>query len=401
MEIQKALDFKTYLGEKLYNIFTTYIRESKYTNANYISDGLSDDAIFKRAQEFMEIARKELIKSSYYQHNIHTNMYNLLLMDEFSPIVNYFELGNWIRVKAGEDIYRLRLVSYEIDFDNLNTINTTFSDVTISADGMNDVHDILKQASSMAHTYAYVSKQASNGCKAETTIEKIRTEGLDSALYQIKNSDSEEITFGKNGILARSYDDISDTYSDKQLLITHNILAYTTDQFRSVKCALGEMKLTVDGKTTYEYGLNSDFCVSSKIIAGNIYSANYSSTNLKGTRFNLDNGTFTLADGKIVFDGDKLKLRGIEIDWTTTNESTNMWESINANSAGIREESERAINAEDTLSARVTLNKNNISLETQRAAGAESKLGSKIDLTAEELRLEAKDTKKVLKVQFH
>lgn len=375
IEIQKTLDFEKYLGDELYKIFTTYIRESKYTNSNYVSDGLSDDKIFELAQEFIQAANEELVKSSYYQHSIRSNMYNLLLMDDFSPIVDHFEVGNWIRVKVDETIYFLRLISYEIDFDNLKTINTVFSDVTLSADGMNDVHSILKQASSMSSTYSYVSRQASDGKSADRTIEKIREEGLNSALYEIKNSDSEEITFGKNGLIAKSYDDISNSYSDEQLMITHNLLAYSTDGFKSVKSALGKMKLTIDGNTTYEYGLNSDFCISSKIIAGNIYSENYSSSHTKGTRFNLDDGTFTLADGKIVFDGDKLNLRDITIDWNTTNESENMWSSINANAQSITLEGQRAIEAENNLSA-------------------------KFALTAQEIRAEVNDTKEGLQSQI-
>ena len=374
-EIQKTLDFKKYIGEDSYKVFTTYIREDKYVNSNYISDGLSDDGIFKRAQEFIEKAQQELITASTYQHSIRTNLYNLLLLEEFAPIVDHFELGNWIRVQADEEIYRLRLISYEIDFDDLTKLNTEFSDVTKTAEGMFDTADILKQADSMAKSYSYVATQASNGHKAEMTLDDMRKEGLDSALYAIKNADSEEITFGKNGLLARSYDDITDSYSDEQLILTHNILAYTTDGMRSIRAALGKMKLTVDGSTHYEYGLNADFCISSKIIAGNIYSANYSSTAVKGTRLNLDNGTFTIADGKIVFDGNKLKIKGVEIDWSTTNESANMWASINANASSIAS-------------------------EIARATGAENVLSTSITQTADQLRLEAKNIKEGLEASI-
>jgi len=397
-EIQDALDFRKYLGEDLYRLFTTYIREDTYSNANYISDGLSDDEIFKKAQEFLETARRELIQASHCQRSIQANLYNLLLLEEFAPIAEHFELGSWIRVKADEKIYRLRLVSYEIDFDSLGTIHTEFSDALQTADGMTDVQDILSQAGSMASTYSYVARQASVGCDADRTIEKMRQEGLDSALYQIKNSDSEEIVFGKNGLIASSYDDISDSYSDKKLIITHNVLGFTTDNFRTMKSALGEMKISLDGTMSMEYGLNADFCISSKIIAGNIYSADYSSAPPRGTRFNLDDGTFTLADGKIAFDGNSLKIKDAEIDWSTTNESPDVWAGINANSQSITAEIKRAGTAEGALSTQVTQNANQIVLKADANGnlvavklGADPSTGSKFSVNADNISLSAND----------
>ncbi|MCI8527739.1 MAG: hypothetical protein HFH82_01060 [Lachnospiraceae bacterium] len=405
LEIQQTLDFKKYLGENLYGIFTTYIRESKYTNSNYISDGLSDEKIFERALEFIEIARKELIKSSYYQHSIRTNLYNLLLMEEFSPIVNKFQLGNFIRVRVDEEIYRLRLVSYEIDFDNLGTLNTEFSDMTKTAHGSNDIHDILKQASSIASTYSYVSKQASNGNSAQNTLTDLKTNGLNSALMNIKNNSNEEIIIDNNGLTAKSYDDITDSYSPEQLVITHNILAYSDDDFRTVKCALGKHAYYkfVDDVLVQDnaYGLTADFVTAgningSQIIAGQIYSVNYSSVHHKGTHLNLDDGTLTFADGKIVYDGKVLKLKGIDIDWSTTNEPSDMWTSINANTEGIKLEAKRAFDAEEELSGRINVNSDAITLEVKRASDAENSLSTKVTQTAKEIRTEMKDTKEGL-----
>ena len=387
--IQKKLDFQDYIGTDLYHIFTTYARESRYSNSNYISDGLSEDEIFKKAQEFVERAQRELEAASCPRHSIRANLYNLLLLEDFAPIVDHFELGSWIRVQADDRIYRLRLISYEIDFDSLSRINTEFSDVTRTAEGISDAADILKQADSIAKTYSTVSKQASEGLEAEKTLEGLRKEGLDSALYAIKNADSEEITLGKNGLLARSYDDITDTYSDEQLILTHNILAYTTDGMRTIRSALGKMKLTVDGRTDYEYGLNADFCLSSKIIAGNIYSANYSSAAVKGTRLNLNDGTFTFADGKVVFDGNKLKLKGVEIDWNTTNESTTMWAGINANTQAIRTEASRATEAEGTLRTSLTQTADTLRLE---ADNMKKGLEASLSLTAGAIRTEVSQT---------
>ena len=54
-EIQKILDFKTYMGDD-YATYCLYRREQKYTNSNYISDGLSNTELIDRAKEFIEAA---------------------------------------------------------------------------------------------------------------------------------------------------------------------------------------------------------------------------------------------------------------------------------------------------------------------------------------------------------
>ena len=127
-EIQAELNFEKYLGTDLYGEYCLYRREDTYQNDNYICDGLEDQEIIDRAKEFLEVAKKELVKSATMQHSISTNLYNLLLIPEFKPILNSFEVGNWIRVRVDGNIFKLRLIQYEISFSSLNTINVDFSD---------------------------------------------------------------------------------------------------------------------------------------------------------------------------------------------------------------------------------------------------------------------------------
>lgn len=309
-EIQSVLNFEKYLGDELYKEFCSYKREQTYSNSNYISDGLDNAGVIKKAQEFIDIAKKELITSSTYQHKISSTLYNLLLIKEFQPLVDKFKLGNWIRIQVDDTIFRLMLIGFKIDFSSLQTISVTFSDVTKTKDGYNDITSILSQAKDMSGSYSYVSKQASQGENAGQTLNKLREEGLNTALYSIKNADSQEVVLDKFGITCRNYDDISDTYGQEELKIIHNLLVFTDDGWKTARSAIGKQKITIDGVTTYKYGVNSDFVLSGCIVAGNIYSANYSSASKKGTQINLNDGTFTFADGALIWDGKSLKIGG-------------------------------------------------------------------------------------------
>lgn len=324
-EIQKILNFEAYLGEELYSIFCSYRREDTYSNDNYISDGLDNAGTFDKAKDFIQKAKEELYKAAMRQHSISSTLHNLLVMPEFEVIIDKFELGNWIRIRVDETIYRLRLISYEINFSDIQTLNVEFSDVTRQIGCVSDIQSILDSAQQMATSYSSVSKQAEKGEFAQRTFDQMKEEGLDSALIQINNNTNEEITYGKHGLLARSYDDMIDDYDPEQLKITHNILCFTDNNWKSVKCALGKhdyYKYDNNGNLIKDtaYGLTSDFVTAgyingSQIIGGEIYSTNYSPTKKTGSHINLLDGTFSFAGGKIKYDGNIVKLNGVSLQW--------------------------------------------------------------------------------------
>jgi len=243
----RVVSGKTYYKHSydLYYIYTTYIREDTYSNANYISTDLDNNQLFENAGRFLELAKDELHKSATYQHSISTNINNLVAIPEFKPLLEHFELGNWIRVREDETIYRLRLISYSIDFDNIQQLDTEFSDVTITADGLNDINSILNQATSMASSYSYVQQQAADGADVMYNyIDDWVDNGLNSALIRINNNTDEDISIDNAGITAKTYDDVHDEYGQEQLKITHNLIAFTENNWETVSTALGKFNMT-------------------------------------------------------------------------------------------------------------------------------------------------------------
>lgn len=417
-EIQKALNFEAYLGEELFTEFCSYRREDEYNNSNFISDGLDNAEMIQNARDFLDTAKKELIKAATRQHSISTTLYNLLVMPEFKELVKKFSLGNFIRVRAGKDIYRLRLVSYTINFSDMQTIAVEFSDMTKTADGMNDVESLVKSAQSMATNFSYISKQAEKGQKANEVVVDFVEEGLNSANVAISNNTNEEVIYDKNGILCRTYDDIEGTYSPEQLRITHNIMCYTKDNWRNVVSSFGKHNyykfvkkdpnsIEVLVKDT-DYGLTSQFVAagfvySSQIISGDIYSKNYSST--AGTHMNLEDGSFNFGH-KIIYDApsNKMTMKGVDIEWSSSttpkigdidglsNTLSTQSASITANSNAITAEVKRATEAEGSLSSRITVNANSITSEVTRAKGVEEKLSTSITQNANNIALKVSKT---------
>ena len=328
-EIQINLNFEEYLGNDLWLEFCSYRREDKYSNDNYISDGLNNAELFEKALEFIEVAENEIYKSSELQHSISTTLNNLLAIPKFKPLVESFSVGNWIRVRIDDNVYKLRLLKYDISFGDFDNIPVEFSDVTKIKNGITDVESILSQASSMATSYDSVQKQAKQGNDAQGTIDKWLTNGLNTALVQIQNNDSEDIIITKNGLLGRSYSDITETYSPEQIKLTHNIIAYTDDNWKSVRQAIGKHDYVLydegQGKFVDKtgYGVSANFLTAgvvsgSQIIGGDVYSDNYSVTDKTGSYLNLRDGTFSFGGGSLRYEGGKLLISSPDIPTTET-----------------------------------------------------------------------------------
>lgn len=239
-KVQAELDFKSIIGESLWEEFCSYRRESVYKNDNYISDGLSDTELFKRALEFLENAKKEIYKSAMLQHTISTTLKNLLVMKEFSPLIDCFEVGNWLRIRVDDKVYKLRLIEYEINFDDLDHINVDFSDVINTADGITDLDSILKQAVSISSSFNTVVKQADDGDKSFKQLNDWVDKGLNVTNQKIVSSaDNQTQVWDRHGMLFREYDEFSDTYSDIQLKIINSTMVITDDNWQTVKTAVG------------------------------------------------------------------------------------------------------------------------------------------------------------------
>ncbi len=240
-KIQDELNFEQYLGDKLLMEFAAYRREDVLKNTNFVSDGLDNTALFSLASEFIETAKKEIIKSATLQHSISASLRNLLVMREFAPITDYFELGNWIKVCVDSKVYKLRLIYYEIDFDDMNNIEIEFSDVKEMSNYVDDAKSLMEQMSSMATSYGAVMRQAKKGDDSNKKLANWVDDGLSLTKMKIVDSaDNQNITWDNHGLLCTEYLPITDSYDEKQLKIINRGLYLTDDNWRTSKAGIGD-----------------------------------------------------------------------------------------------------------------------------------------------------------------
>lgn len=313
--IASKLDLKTYLGDVLWAEFCSFRRDDEYNNDNFISDGLTDVELVSHANEFLQKAEREIIKSATLQHSISCDLSNFLLLKEqndllkqdihynseeyriwinnnlysintnsmFSSLLEGFDVGNWIRIEVDSNIYKLRLTDYEIDYEGLDTLDVNFSDVIYGAGYMSDTQSILSQAKSIATSYSSTVTQANKGSKAEQQITDFVTNGLYLTNKKIVNSaDNQNILIDESGLLMREKNEYGDDYSLEQTKVINHGIYYTNDGWESVEAALGRFTYLdpESGKYVDGYGVIANTIVGS-IILGNEVGIYNSSGSLK------------------------------------------------------------------------------------------------------------------------
>ena len=280
--IQAALNFENYLGSELWLEFLAFRREDTYQNDNYISDGLDNSQLFQMAQTFLETASKELYKSAEMQHSISASLKNLFGIQKLQPWANNFEVGNWMRIKTDDQIYKLRLLEYQIDFDNFDMLSSVqFSDVLKVHTGMSDVQSILSQATSMATSYDSVKRQANKGEKSNEILDGWFNNGLDATTTKIiSGTNGQTQTWDEHGMLFRQYDPITGVYNPSQMKIINDVLALTTDNWQTTKTAIGHFYYNdpATGGLKEAYGVNGETIVGRLLIGQELGIYNSSGT---------------------------------------------------------------------------------------------------------------------------
>lgn len=290
--VKKDLNFEKYLGD-LWPVFCSYLREDTYQNSNYISVGLSSQEIIERAKELWEAANRELEKASHTQYTISTTLDNLLQIPAFSPLTKYFQVGNWIHVAFDDEVYRLRLLSYQINFDELQTIEVEFSTVVHHGGSFSDVKDVIDSARTISGSYNAVTNQVQKTADAARYVNEWVKDGLNATMTKYVNDPfTQDIVIDKNGILCRAYDDLKEDYDPHQVRIIKNGLYFSSDGWETIHTGIGRISYhdPVKNEDVDNYGIIANTVVG-RLVLGEFLG-------------------FANADGSMQFDENGLSVKG-------------------------------------------------------------------------------------------
>lgn len=274
LNFQKFLEEHSTADRSLWNLFCSYRREDTYQNQHYISNGLSNSQLMENACKLVEAAQKELYKAGTMQYSVNASMNNLLALKEFEPIAEDFTCGNWIRLGVEDKIYYLRLLSYQIHFDDFLQIDVEFSTVEKIWSGISDVESILSSASSVSGSYSATISQVRHSAASSKYVDDWVQKGLDATKTQIvDNAENQKIIIDQTGILCCQFDDITETRDPNQIRIIGNGLYTTHDNWNTMDAGIGTFIYNdpENGFTeTKGYGIIADTVVGSLILGENL-----------------------------------------------------------------------------------------------------------------------------------
>ena len=293
-KIQTDLYIRNNFTDENYKELCSFIREDVYENSNYTSDNIVDNTrLLETARKFVDRAKQQLAIACVPQISITATVSSLLVQSEIpnEELFDDFAIGNYIRVSIDDTVYKLRIIGIKYDFENLEKVEVTFSNVTKSLFGaMSDIQSILQQASSMATSFSSVAKQAENGQSAARKFEYIKKEGLDSSLGAVKAAKNQEIVVDDHGILCRYYNKWLNQYDDRQLKIINQNIVMTDDAWENAKLAIGLGQYNGEAK----WGVWADMLVGDLIITKDLKVIN-------------DGNTVELNKDGLVLDGGAIK----------------------------------------------------------------------------------------------
>lgn len=170
--INNALNLQTYLGTSLWNELITFRREEEQSDGNFISTGLTNAQLIQNAKDFYDQIEQNIEKLNETQYSVSCTLKDLMLLlsDEYSDRVPEFDVGNWLRIQADEKIYKLQLISYEIDFSDLTNIQVEFSDAKRSN---NTFKTLIKNTKNTKNSLTDVSKKVTRNATASNIVYNI------------------------------------------------------------------------------------------------------------------------------------------------------------------------------------------------------------------------------------
>lgn len=300
------------VDKKLYSELCSYIREDVYQNSNYISDGLTGNFdLINKCKELLEKAKQELAKACVSQHTLSGDIHSFVAYSELNsndfPIQNVydkFRLGNFMRYFCDDKMYKLRLSSEEFIWnDDSCELNVEFTDVVRFSNGeISDLTSLVQSVNGLATSFNSVKSQVNKADQVSKDFQKIKDEGLQSALSNVLSASNIDVQIDERGILLRKYDYDLEDYSPYQMKLINRNIVMTKDNWKSASLAIGLGNYNGEPK----YGIWADLLFGDLIVGNELIIKNKNK-----------NG-----ESSVVIDGDGITIKNGNISWDKVNAPT-------------------------------------------------------------------------------
>lgn len=289
--LQSDLDMDKWFTEEEWKELDCYIKEDTYENDNFIVTDQEND--FERldiTRQLFEKAKKDLNKWCRPQYQYSTTLNNLLSIPEFKELKRQFARGNFIYLNTNHNkVVKLRMISFKVDFSNLDSIDVTFSDAIRVNDAYDDMSSIISQATSITSSFKFNKSQYDKSVKSSNWVDDLRKYGLDVATVAIKDSKGMSPTIDDTGLTLKKWNDERNDYDPEQIKMIENMIVFTDSAFQDTSTmVVGKIPL---GNDQYVWGINAQALVADILIGKYLHIENESGT------YKFEDEGFTASNG--------------------------------------------------------------------------------------------------------
>ena len=287
--VQAQLDMDEWFTLDEWKSLDCYVVEETYDNDNFITtDNTTDTERFDIERQLYETAWKDLSKKCRPQYQYTSTLSNVLTIPQFKGFLQYFQLGNFIRMATDYDtVIKLRLISFTVDYNDTSKIDVTFSDAIRVHDIYEDASSIQAQANSAAMSFQFNKDQYDKSVNESNFVAEMRKYGLDVATTQIYNATDQSQTWDSTGMTFRKWNDERQDFDPEMIKIINNMMVFLDGD--GARMAIGKISLP-NGNSCY--GINCELLVNKLTMSENVWIENNSGT------YKFDDAGFIASSGK-------------------------------------------------------------------------------------------------------
>lgn len=298
----KTLSFESNFTEDELAQLQYYINGAVYENANFIYTSVMSEADkIDISQQLYDQGMKEFKKFSQAQYQYDCDISAFMFNKDYRDFTDAMKLGGLVNLELEDNIWVTpKLIQVTIDYDNPSNTTCVLSDSFRLSGGVYDFADGYTQtvkASRKTSLSASKWDEPSNSGLYNKISEYI-TNALNLTNQEIINADNQEFTLGSWGLRGKMTTE-DGKYDPHQVAMTNNVLAFTDDNWRSTKTALGRIKIGEPGEEKEYYGLVAE-AVFGRLIAGEqlVIESGDKSFVMDGSGVTLTNAPFTVIKDK-------------------------------------------------------------------------------------------------------
>ena len=280
--IVQSVQLESYFTEDECKIISMLYRDADCTNENILVTSIdSSDEKIDTMKELLEYGQEQLSIMSRPQLNFSINSDNLLSLVDYKEYWSDFKVGNYLMVQYRDDTFiKLRMIGYKYNpcLPSDGNLEITFSNIIRSKVGVTDLESLLGLSSVNSSSNAGSSGSGTGGNYGE--------------------SDDIDVTIS-NTMLSKLLN--SETFGTR----VKDVILNTID-VNSITARYATFNGLANGVTIIDGN-----CITTGVIRDLVYKdlvdrgiiQNGSVNNTSGSVINLNNGYFSLAGGKIKYNG--------------------------------------------------------------------------------------------------